>query len=88
MAQDSFSNSQPRLDSPAGIIVPVTANDGTDLPNGVCRGLLVGSSGAATVIDASGVQRTAVPLQVGYNPVRVGRIFATGVAASDIWALY
>ncbi|MEL7030188.1 MAG: hypothetical protein AAGL49_13510 [Pseudomonadota bacterium] len=88
MAQDPFKSAQAGLDSPASKIVPVSPNDGADLPDGVCRALLVGASGAATVVDASGAERAAVPLQAGYNPLRVARVKATGLVASNIWALY
>lgn len=73
---------------PALDYVPVTADDATDLPNGICRGLLVGTAGAATLIDANGDTRTAVPLQAGYNPLIVKRVKATGLTAANIWALY
>ena len=88
MATDKFTHSQGGLSSPAASVQPVTASDTTDLPDGVCRALLVGAAGAATVVDAGGVERTGVPLQAGYNPIRVARIKATGLAASNIWALY
>jgi len=88
MPQDAFKQAQAGLDSPASRIAPVTPSDDTDLPDGVCRALLVGAAGAATVIDATGAERAAVPLQAGYNPLRVARVMATGLAASDIWALY
>lgn len=88
MATDPFKSAQASLDSPATTLAPVTASDGVDLPGGVCRALLVGSGGLATVIDASGAERVGVPLQSGYNPIRVGRVKATGLAASNIWALY
>jgi len=66
----------------------VTPSDAVDLPDGMCRGLLVGTAGVATIIDAGGNQATLVPLQVGYNWVAVRRVFATGLVAANIWALY
>lgn len=76
------------LSAPAGLVVPVTPNDDTDLPNGVCRALLVGTAGPATIVDASGTTRTAVPLQQGYNPIGCTRVNATNLTAANIWALY
>ena len=69
-------------------LIPITPNDGADLPEGPCAGLLVGTGGAATVIDGSGTERTGVPLQEGYNPISVKRVKATGLAAANLWALY
>lgn len=72
-------------------IVPVTPNDAADLPNGVCRGLLIETAGVTdgvTLTDASGTKRDNVPLQQGYNAVAVKRVWATGTDATGIWALY
>lgn len=76
------------LTAPASKVVAVSANDSTDLPDGVCRSLLVGTAGAATIIDASGATATLIPLQAGYNPIGVTRVKATGLTAANIWALY
>jgi hypothetical protein len=53
---------------------------------GTCRALLVGTAGTATVIDAEGNTSTNIPLQVGYNPIRVSKV--TYGTAADVWALY
>jgi hypothetical protein len=71
---------------PARRFVPVTKAD-SDLPNGVCRGLLVGTAGTANLVEFDGTVRTAVPLQAGFNPLSVLQV-RTGGTASDIWALY
>jgi hypothetical protein len=71
---------------PARRVVPVTKAD-SDLPNGVCRGLLVGTAGTANLVEFDGTVRTAVPLQAGFNPLSVLQV-RTGGTASDIWALY
>jgi hypothetical protein len=84
---DSFGNHSPGLDSPAGIIAAVTKAD-ADLPApGVTRALLVGTAGTANLKDAAGNTLANVPLQQGYNPLRVMQV-RTGGTASDIWALY
>ena len=75
------------LNAPASKVVPITADDEADLPDGVCRALLVGSAGTANLIDASGAERTGVPLQQGFNPIGIARLM-TGGTASDLWALY
>lgn len=81
-------NNPDGLSAPAGMVVAVTASDSADLPDGICRSLLVGTGGAADILDATGVKRSAVPLQTGYNPIGVQRVYATNIVASNIWALY
>lgn len=75
------------LNAPASKLVPVTPNSDTNLPDGVCRALLVGVAGTGNLIDASGAEHTGVPLQQGFNPIGVQRV-KTGGSAADIWALY
>lgn len=92
MTATPFGGSQPPIpftsNSCAIAIVPITASDTVLLPNGTCRSLLVGTAGAADLIDASGALRSAVPLQVGFNPIGVQRINLTNLVASNLWALY
>jgi hypothetical protein len=82
-----FSNHNGGLSAPAARIVPITPDDDADLPDGTCRALLVGTAGAVDLIDASGSERTAVPLQQGFNPIGVQRV-KTGGSANNLWALY
>lgn len=49
--------------------------------------LLVGIAGTANLTDIGGTVHTDVPLQLGYNPLRIKTIEAGGTA-DDIWALY
>jgi hypothetical protein len=84
MAADRFAGNSPGLESPAGKIAQVSS--GVDFSAGVCRGLLVGTAGTATVVDAEGNTATNLPLQQGYNPLRVSKV--TFGSASDVWALY
>lgn len=72
--------------APADMVVPVTKADAA-LPEGTCRSLLVGTAGTANIVDGSGVTRTNVPLQQGYNPIVCQQV-RTGGTAADIWALY
>lgn len=81
---DMFESYSSGLDSPATKIAAVTS--GVDLADGVCRALLVGTAGTATVVDASGGTSEAIPLQAGYNPLRVSKV--TLGTAANVWALY
>ncbi len=76
----------PTPGAPASDIVEVTKAD-SDLPNGVCRGLLVGTAGTANLGKVDGNNVADVPLQAGYNPIAVKQV-RTGGTASNIWALY
>jgi hypothetical protein len=72
-------------------IVPVTPSDVADLPNGISRGILIGTAGptnGVTLTDASGTKRDNVPLQQGWNPIAVKRIWSTGTDATNIWAAF
>ncbi len=59
---------------------------GAALPFGKCRGILCGTAGTAN-ITVNTVVLTNVPLQQGYNPIRVDSVQSGGTAA-DLWALY
>ena len=86
MPKDIMSGYGDPSSAPADAVVPVTKAV-TDLPDGTCRALLVGTAGTANIVDGSGVARTNVPLQQGYNPIVCQRV-STGGTAADIWALY
>lgn len=73
-------------DIPARKLIAVTKAD-SDLPNGVCRGLWVGTAGTANIQDASGTTRTSVPLLAGLFPFPCLQV-RTGGTAADIWAIY
>ncbi len=89
MARNPFTdNNKELLVAPASQMFLVVPDDNVDLPNGVCRGLLVGTAGAANIIDASGNACNSFPLQTGYNPIGATIIKSTGLLASNIWALY
>src|SRR3546814_2843299 len=65
-------------------MVPVTKAD-ADLPDGICRGLLVGTGGTANLMEVDGTVRAAVPLATGYHPLFVKQVRTSGTA-TDIWA--
>ncbi|MDI3564778.1 hypothetical protein [Bradyrhizobium sp. Arg816] len=81
---DRFAGYGNGLDSPAVKVAQVSSD--VDLPAGPCRCLLVGTAGTATVIDSEGNTATNIPLQAGYNPLRVTKV--TFGSAADVWALY
>ena len=88
MAGDNklFAQTGDASSAPADAYIPVTKAD-ADLPDGVCRGLTVGTAGTANLMQEDGEIRTNYPLQQGYNPIIVRQV-RTGGTASDIWALY
>lgn len=60
---------------------------GTPFVNGTgARGILCGTPGTAN-ITVGGALLSNVPLQQGYNPIRVQSVQAGGTA-SDLWALF
>lgn len=71
--------------APARTILKLTK--GQDLPNGIARGLTVGTAGTANLMDADGNACDNFPLQQGYNPICISAL-AAGGTADDIWALY
>ena len=87
MPSNPFSSQSTGLIGPAAQILPVAKSDTINLPNGVCRALLVGTPGTANLVDATGNAVTNLPLQPGYNPIGVSRVM-TGGTADNIWALY
>ncbi len=70
--------------APAVSVVAVTPGSAFQ----VCRALLVGTAGAATITCADSTVATLIPLQAGYNPIACTNVSATGLTASNIWALY
>jgi hypothetical protein len=72
---------------PAHDIVPVTPNDSTDLPDGLCRGLLIASGGTLKIHVADGTART-LTVPAGIIPVYAKRVWATGTSATGIAAIY
>lgn len=65
----------------------VTTHDTNDLAN-VTRVLYIGSPGAVKVDMVGGGTVTFADLAIGFYPLRVSRVYATGTAASDIIALW
>lgn len=66
---------------------PLVTKANSALPNGPCRGLLVGTAGTANLKDIYGNIETDVPLSVGINPLKCSEV-RTGGTADNIRALY
>jgi len=70
----------------SSFIAPVVKAD-ADLPDGLAKGLLVGTAGTITLMDESGNIHVDVPIQQGYNYISVRQV-RLGGTADNIWALY
>ncbi len=73
-------------DRPFDMVVPVIKVDGP-LPDGTCRGLVVGVAGTINIRDGSGTIRNNFPVVQGVNPVVCREVRLCGTA-TDIWAGY
>ena len=75
--------------TPARDIVPVTPSDTVDLPDGDCRGILVGVAGIVRITTVTGQDRTITLLMAGVvHPIRARRIWASTTTATGISAAY
>lgn len=66
----------------------VTPADGTDLPGGPTRALLVGGDGDVAVVYANGMSDTIYLLAGVVHPISVARVKSTGTTATNIKAGY
>jgi len=78
---------QGSLDMSAYDYITVTKDDNSDLPEGICRALLVGVAGTLTLVTPDGREVVDVPVAQGYNPLFVRRV-KLGGTATNIVALY
>lgn len=85
-AVDAFSTTSETLISPADNMAPVTPSDSVDLDY-VTRALIIANGG---VIKVSPMNGAAVTLTVpaGVLPIRVTRVWAAGLTASGITAIW
>lgn len=83
---DPYENVASGMDSPANHAAAVTPNDSVDLAS-VPRALLVASAGNLKVTMKGG-QEITLPMQAGYNPLRVTRVWATGKTCGDVFAIW
>ena len=83
---DPFNSHTPGLESPATVLVPVTPDDGADLPM-PARAINVSGTGTIQVTTTGGTTATLyVAAGIGF-PVRAQRIWATGTTATGITAM-
>ena len=66
---------------------PLVTKADSALPQGVTRGLWVGTAGTANLMDADGNIESNVPLLAGFNPFQCKQV-RTGGTAADIRAMY
>lgn len=83
---DPFEKHSAQLDSPARRAIAVTPDNDNDLALSA-RALYVGVSGHVAVITVDGDTVTFSNHPVGYMPVRVKRVLATGTTATNMVAL-
>ncbi len=72
--------------APAKAAVEVT-KAATDLPDGPCRALWIGTAGTLNGVDLMGNTVTDFPAKAGRVPLGFRKV-TTGGTADDIWALY
>lgn len=76
-------------DWPATKARAVTPNNSTDLPDGICRALFIGTAGDLVLIAAEDDDAVLLPgVGAGVLPVSTKRVLASGTTASGIVALY
>ena len=69
--------------------IPVTPNDGVDLPNGPSYGLYCTVGGNVSVnIDGAATRTASLVVPAGLTLVPCARIKATGTTATGIYAVY
>jgi len=65
---------------------------GSDYDPGKSFSLLVGTGGTLKVVDAVNVDEIAIPVQTGYNPIRITKVINdegnTAATIADLWALF
>lgn len=81
-----FKTREPSLSGPATDLVPVTPDDGNDLPE-VALALYVEAGGSLSILTERGNSRTVVVDDLAILPVGVRRVLASGTTASGIHAL-
>lgn len=82
---DNFQNYTASLRDPVRTAETVIPNDAQDL-NSVSRAVYVGGQGDLRVTLAGGEDITFRSAPVGWHPIRVQRVWATGTTAADIVA--
>ncbi|SNR72005.1 spike base protein, RCAP_Rcc01079 family [Puniceibacterium sediminis] len=82
-AVDDFQSYSPGMESPVAHAVAITPSDTADLTR-LTRAIYVGGAGDLRIDLADGSTVTFVGMPVGWHPIRVARVRATGTTATDI----
>lgn len=85
-AVDSHSTTSETIVSPADNIAVVTPSDSTDLAY-VTRALIVANGGVMKVTSLAG-EVVTITVPAGVLPIRVTRVWAAGLTASGITAIW
>lgn len=73
---------------PGDDIIPVTEAS-TDLPDGTCRALWIGTAGNITIVTPSGEVRGPIPVLQGLFPMKCVQVRVTVTdPASNVFAIY
>ena len=80
-----FENRAPSLTGPATDILPVTPNDGADLPT-VAVALYAETGGVISFVSVSGETRSVTVTDFAILPVGTQRVLSTGTTANGIHA--
>lgn len=73
---------------PADFGSAVTPSDSTNLPNGDCVALYIGTAGTLRVMCVNGRDLTFAATVAGVLPLKVRRVYSTGTSATNIVAMY
>ena len=84
---DAFRSIVPTLEAPASRAAGVTPNDSSDLSTSA-RALYIGGTGDVKVDTTGGDTVTFKAVPIGFMPVRVSRVHATGTTATEIIAVW
>lgn len=85
--QTGYSDTLPGQNAPASAFVASVGDDANDVANAPARSLFVTVAGNVKFTDWQGNVVGPVPLPVGVVPVRIKRLWATGLTAT-VFLLY
>lgn len=74
---DDFVLTEYGAGDPAAHVAAITPSDTVDLPD-FSRAILASADCTVKLTTVGGETDTAYPMQKGYNPIRVKRVFSTG----------
>jgi hypothetical protein len=88
--QDLFTyDNTAKVESSAQKAYAVAPSDSTDLPNGITKGLYVGTTGDVVAVFAGDTEIKLTGLASGvFHPISVKQVKATGTTATSIVAVY